>query len=142
MDAKKKYRSAMDEYLNKVYVLILVLVPGTCQCAGLAFTVEKILGFYPTVNWPALVIFDITCLLYLSIGIYFIKTGFVDGFVSPGKLKAAKIFLVVIMFTQYNFILYLIPSKDFWGFAFLFVIATTFFVDVKMVVITALEIMS
>ena len=106
----------------------------------IADTTEKIFGLFPTVSWTALIIFDITCLLYLFIGIYFVKTGFVDGFVSANKLKAAKIFLVIIMFTQYNFILYMIPSTEFWGYALLFVIAVAFFVDVKIVVITALEI--
>lgn len=140
MGTEKKYKSALDEYINKVYILILLLVPGACQCAGFVYTTEKIFGLFPTVSWLALIIFDITCLLYLSIGIYFIKTGFVDGFVSPGKLKASKIFLVIIMFTQYNFILYMIPSTEFWGFALLFVITVAFFVDVKIVVITSLEI--
>jgi len=140
MGAKKKYKSALDEYINKVYVLILLLVPGACQCAGLLYTAEKIFGLFPTVSWLALIIFDITCLLYLFIGIYFVKTGFKDGFVSPGKLKAAKTFLVIIMFTQYNFILYMIPSTEFWGYALLFVIAVAFFIDVKVVIITSLEI--
>lgn len=140
MDTEKKYNSALDEYINKVYILILLLVPGACQCAGLLYTAEKILGLFPTVSWVALIIFDITCLFYLAIGIYFVKTGFVDGFVSLGKLKAAKIFLVIIMFTQYNFILYMIPSTEFWGYALLFVIAVAFFIDVKVVVITASEI--
>ncbi len=141
MATEKKYKSALDEYINKVYVLILLLVPGACQCAGLLYTTEKILGLFPTVSWLALIIFDVTCLLYLSVGIYFIKTGFADGFVASGKLKAAKIFLVVIMFTQFNFILYMIPSTEFWGYALLFVIAVAFFIDVKIVVITAVEIM-
>lgn len=92
----------------------------------LLYTTEKIIGLFPTVSWTALVIFDITCLIYLFIGIYFVKTGFADGFVSPNKLKAAKIFLTIIMFTQYNYILYMIPSTEFWGFAFLFVIAVAF----------------
>jgi len=140
MGTEKKYKSALDEYINKVYLLILLLVPGACQCAGLLYTTEKILGLFPTVSWTALIIFDFTCLLYLAIGIYFVKKGFVDGFVSPSKVKAAKIFLVIIMFTQYNFILYMIPSTEFWGYALLFVIAVAFFVDVKIVVITALEI--
>ena len=140
MGTEKKFKSALDEYINKVYVLILLLVPGACQCAGLLYTTEKILGLFPTVSWTALIIFDITCLIYMSIGIFFVKTGFVDGLVSPRKLKAAKIFLVIIMFTQYNFILYMIPSTEFWGYALLFVIAVAFFVDVKIVVITALEI--
>ena len=133
MGKEKQYKSALDEYINKVYVLILLLVPGACQCAGLLYT-------FPTVSWTALIIFDITCLLYLAIGIYFVKTGFVNGFVSRSKLKAAKIFLVIIMFTQYNFILYMIPSTEFWGYALLFVVAVTFFIDVKIVVITASEI--
>lgn len=140
MGTEKKFKSALDEYINKVYILILLLVPGACQCAGLLYTTEKILGLFPTVSWTALIIFDITCLIYLSIGIFFVKTGFVDGLVSPSKLKAAKIFLVIIMFTQYNFILYMIPSTEFWGYALLFVIAVAFFIDVKIVVITALEI--
>ncbi len=139
-NAKKGYKSALDEYINKVYVLILFLVPGACQCAGLLYTTEKLLGLFPTVSWSALIIFDVTCLLYLAIGIYFIRAGFQDGIVSPGKLKAAKIFLVVIMFTQYNFILYMIPSTEFWGYALLFVIATAFFLDVTMVMVTATEI--
>lgn len=139
-NTEKKYKSALDEYINRIYILILLLVPGACQCAGLLYTAEKILGFFPTVNWLALVIFDTTCLIYLATGIYFIRTGFVDGYVSAARLKAAKFFLVIIMFIQYNFILYMIPSTEFWGFALLFVIATAFFLDVKMVLATAIEI--
>ncbi len=140
--AEKKYKSALDEYINKVYILILLLVPGACQCAGLLYTTEKLLGFFPTVSWTALVIFDATCLLYLCIGIYFVRTGFAEGYVSPLKLKSAKIFLVIIMFIQYNFILYMIPSTEFWGYALLFIIAVALFLDVKIVLITSLGILA
>ena len=119
---------------------MLLLVPGACQCAGLLYTFSKIMGWLPTVNWLAMIIFDVTCLIYLSIGIYFVRTGFVDGLVSPKKLKYGKIYLVVIMFIQFNFILYMIPATDFWGFAFFFVILTSFFLDCKMVTITSIEI--
>ena len=136
----KKYLSALDEYINKIYILVLLFVPGACECAGLAYTFSKIMGWLPTVNWIALIIFDITCLIYLAMGIFFIKTGIKDGYVIPNKLKAGKIFLVVIMFIQFNFIVYMIPATDFWGFAFFFVILTSFFLDYKMVAITSLEI--
>lgn len=72
---KKKPLSALDEYINKVYKLVLILVPGACQCAGLAYTFEKIMGWLPSVSWTALLIFDGTCLVYLTIGIYFVFTG-------------------------------------------------------------------
>lgn len=136
----KVYLSALDDYINKVYVLVLLLVPGACQCAGALYTFEKIMGWLPAVNWPALIVFDITCLLYLTIGIVFIKTGFLNGIVRDSRLRAGKIFLVAIMLIQFNFILYMIPSKDFWGFAFFFVVLTTFFLDYKMVTATSVEI--
>ena len=136
----KKYLSALDEYINKVYILVLLLVPGACQCAGLLYTFEKIMGWLPEVSWLALIIFDVTCLIYLFTGIFFVRTGFKDGLVQATKLKWGKIFLVVIMFIQFNFIMYMIPATDFWGFAFFFVILTSFFLDYKMVAITSIEI--
>ena len=138
--SKEKHLSALDEYINKVYILVLLLVPGACECAGLAYTFSKIMGWLPTVSWLALIFFDITCLIYLAIGIFFIKTGIKDSLVLPDKLKAGKIFLVVIMFIQFNFIVYMIPATDFWGFAFFFVILTSFFLDYKMVAVTSFEI--
>lgn len=139
-NTKKKYLSALDEYINKVYILVLLVVPGACECAGLAYTFSKFVGWLPSVSWLALIVFDVTCLLYLGIGVFFIKTGFKDGYVAKNKLKAGKIFLVIIMFIQFNFILYMIPATDFWGFAFFFVILTSFFLDYKMVAVAAIEI--
>lgn len=129
----KKYLSALDEYINKVYILVLLFVPGACECAGLVYTFSKIMGWLPTVSWFTLIIFDITCLLYLAIGIFFVKTGIKDGLVMRDKLRAGKIFLVVILTIQFNFIVYMIPATDFWGMAFFFVILTSFFLDYKMV---------
>lgn len=68
-----KNLSALDEYINKVYKLILLIVPGSCECAGLAYTFSKIVGWLPSVSWASLIIFDITCLLYLAISIFLIK---------------------------------------------------------------------
>ncbi|MBQ8039998.1 MAG: hypothetical protein IJ274_09060, partial [Lachnospiraceae bacterium] len=59
----KKYVSALDEYINKVYILVLLLVPGACQCAGVLYTFSKFVGWLPGVNWIALIVFDLTCLI-------------------------------------------------------------------------------
>lgn len=133
----KRHLSALDDYTNKVYKLVLLLVPGACQCAGITYTFEKIMGWLPTVGWTSLIVFDITCLIYLTIGIYFVCTGIKDGLVVQEKFKAGKIFLTVIMLIQFNFILYMIPATDFWGFAFFFVVLTSFFLDYKMVAVTS-----
>lgn len=141
MEGNKRVNlSALDEYINKVYVLVLLLIPGACQCAGIMYTFMKLMGWMPPVSWIALIIFDVTCLIYLGIGIYFVKTGFEDGVVKASSLKAGKIFAAVIMLIQWNFIQYMVPATDFWGFAFFFVVLTTFFLDYKLVAVTSIEI--
>lgn len=137
---KKVYLSALDEYINKVYVLVLLLIPGACMCAGFMYTFMKIMGWLPPVSWIALLIFDVTCMIYLGIGFYFVKTGFENGVVKASSLKAGKIFAAVIMLIQWNFIQYMVPARDFWGFAFFFVVLTTFFLDYKLVAVTSIEI--
>jgi methyl-accepting chemotaxis protein len=139
---KKNYLSALDEYINKIYVMVLLLVPGICLCAGLTYTLLKFVGYLPSVSWIALIIFNLTCLMYLGICIYFIKTGIKDGYVIAEKLKIGKVFLLLILLIQFNFIVYMIPASDFWGFAFFFVIFTAFFLDWKLVVAAAIEIMA
>ena len=98
------------------------------------------MGWLPNVSWTVLIIFDVTCLIYLTTGIILIKTGFKDGLVRQSRLKIGKVFLVLIMLIQFYFILYMIPATDFWGFAFFFVILTSFFLDFKMVAVASAEI--
>lgn len=136
----KRNLSALDEYINSVYRIILLFIPGACQCAGIVYTFEKIMGWLPEVNWVALIIFDITCLIYLAVSIFFVRTGFKDGVVTPKKLRDGKIFLLILEVVQFNFILYLIPATDFWGFAFFFAILTAFFLDTRFITIVSLEI--
>ncbi len=136
----KKNLSAFDEYINNVFKIVLLLVPGACQCAGLVYTFEKTMGWLPSVSWIALIIFDFTCLMYLTVGIYFVKTGCKAGYVLPSKLKGGKIFLIILEIIQFNFITYMIPATDFWGFAFFFVALTSFLLDWKLLTIVSLEI--
>lgn len=137
---EKKALTALEVYINKVYVMVLLLIPGTCILAGMGYTMNKLQGYYGVVSWPALIVFDLTCLLYMAIGIYFIRTGKKDGLVQESKLKQSKIFLVIIMFTQFNFISYMVPSTEFWAFAFLFTVVTALLLDTKMVAATIIEI--
>ena len=132
-----KRLTALDEYINRVYVLVLLMIPGAATCAGLLYTLEHFIGFLPDVSWSQLIVFDITCVIYLGIGIFFVRTGFENGIVAAAKLKAGKIFLVAVCIIQFNFILYMIPATDFWGFAFYFIILMAFFLDYKMVAIAS-----
>ena len=76
-----KNLTALEDYINKVYTIVLLAVPGACQAAGVLYSVEKLIGLFPTVNWSMLILFDITCLLYLAIAIFFIRTGYHENIV-------------------------------------------------------------
>ena len=73
---ESKNLSALEDYINKVYAIVLLSVPGACQAAGALYTLEKIIGLLPMVRWLLLIGFDMTCLLYLGSGIFFVKTGY------------------------------------------------------------------
>lgn len=135
----------VEEYLGKVFALSILTITGMCTSAGIIFSILKAIGFYPTVSWIALSIFLGTCLIYLISGIIIIKNSYItdaDGTkrVRPDMLKRGKIFITVIILIQFNYISYMIPSRGFWSFCFLFVIVSAFFIDVKMVSACAVEI--
>lgn len=132
--------SSIDKYMSKVYRWVILIITGACACAGITFSLLKLLGFYQNVNWGLLLIFVFSCLVYVGIGNGLISRCMKDGKLDPKMLTYGKIFLAVILLIQYNFILYLVPSKDFWAFAFFFVILSSFFLDYKLVLISIAEI--
>lgn len=140
-NAKTKYKTALEEYINRVYILVTLMIPGATLCAGILYTFEKCMGWLSGVSWVILIIFDVTCLLYLLTGIYLVRSGFENGIVKKSKLRAAKVFLLLVCLIQFNFILYMIPATDFWGFSFYFVILMAFFLDYKMVAIASVEVL-
>lgn len=44
-------QTAIDLYMEKVYVWIMLIVTGAVTCAGITFATEKLLGLYPSVPW-------------------------------------------------------------------------------------------
>lgn len=138
---EKKELTALEVYINKTYAIVLLSVTLACLVAGITYTAQKLQGYYETVNWIALIIFDITNLIYLAIAIFFVKTGYENGVVQKSKLKQSKIFLVIIMLIQYNFILYMVPAREFWAYSFLFTMVTGLLLDTHMVLATIIEIM-
>ena len=63
----------IKKYWDSVYIYILLLIPGLCICAGTYWTICKLFGMYSNLSWTQIIPFDLSHLLYLSIGIYFIS---------------------------------------------------------------------
>jgi hypothetical protein len=128
-----KKKTAVEVYLSTVFKWGLIILVCACMCATTMFTVEKVIGLYPTVPWLATILFGLMDITFFIIAIVIVKTSFdADGDLKDGRLKLGKIFSTCVLVIQWNYLLYMIPSRTFWGFLFFFLILIAFFLDIKL----------
>lgn len=125
--------TVIEAYYEKVFKITMLLMTGGCLAASLCFAGLKFLGFYPTVNWIPLIIFLLMNVIYLIIAFQFIRIGFQDGKLRPDILSKGKLFFLFIIIVQWNYISYMIPTREFWGYIFFFLFFAVLYFDMKMV---------
>ncbi|MBR1691479.1 MAG: hypothetical protein IJ711_01755 [Lachnospiraceae bacterium] len=138
--------NVIEEYMNTVYAVVIFAITGSATIAGVLFSALKLFGFYQTVPWLALGIFVGTDIFYLSCGIWFVLHGYVkseDGErrLIPDMLKRSKIFMFFVATIQYNFIAYMIPTRQLWGYVFFFVLLLSLFLDLKLTTASTISIL-
>lgn len=139
--------NVIRNYINKTYTLVIILTTGSTTIAGATFLLMKIFGLYPDVSYIGLGIFLATCLIYLAAGFVLIKTAYTESLdegriLKPRMLAAGKIFLNILFVVQFNFIAYLIPSRDYWAYSFFFLIVMAFLLDFKFICLCAGELLA
>lgn len=134
-----KKKTAVEVYLSTVFKWGLIILVSAAMCATVTFNLEKMLGLYPDVPWVATILFAVMDILFFVTAIYIVKTSFdEDGSIKEGRLKIGKLFSLCLIIIQWNFILYMIPSRTFWGFLFFFLILLAFFLDIKLLLISGI----
>ena len=134
-----KKRTAVEVYLSTVFKWGLIILVCSAMCATIMFNTEKLLGFYPDVPWLATILLGIMDITFFVIAIVIVKTSFdAEGYLKEGRLKVAKLFSACVVVIQWNYRLYIIPSRTFWGFLFFFLILIAFFLDIKLVLVSGL----
>ncbi|QFJ56349.1 GGDEF domain-containing protein [Pseudobutyrivibrio xylanivorans] len=138
----EKYEmSALDAYLNKAYRIIILMTPSAAMFSAIVYTVFKIIGWYPDISTPLLIAYDVLNIIYTSIAIYLFKTSLAEnGILKKNRLKIGKIFISVVLLIQWNHISYLIPHREWWAYAFFFMVLSVFFFDMKLTLLLSLEI--
>ncbi len=79
-----------------------------------------------------LLIFDCSQIVYFSVAIFFILKNKKDNSYILNHLLYVKGFIVLSLFIQYNFILYLFPSEYVWECTFIFFSCIAFIFDSKL----------
>lgn len=135
-------KSAVEVYLSTVFKWGLIILVCACMCATVMFNTEKAFGLYPDVPWLALILFALMDITFFVIAILIVKTSFdEEGSLKPGRLKLGKLFSSLVLIIQWNYLLYMIPSRTFWGFLFFFLILMAFFLDIKLLLVNGLACM-
>lgn len=137
----KNTMTAIDIYMNRVFKALLIGLPVSTVVAAVTFTIAKLIGYYPTITTDWLIIFDASTLLYVFIGILLAcLCEDKDKNLKPRVLLLGKILIVIIAVVHWNFITYLIPSRNHWAFFALFIGLSLFFLDHKLTLATAIGI--
>ncbi len=138
MDNSKKNASntnntdpLINQYSNRVFRLVVLIVPGFFILGNFTMTIMHYIGWYTAINDIAMWISNAIDIFYLAFAVYLIKSSYDgDGHLIPHKLTVAKVFLLVMVVVQWNANSYICPFEGFWAFAPLFIIVSSFFVDV------------
>ena len=122
----------IKKYWDSVYIYVLLAITGLCMCAGAYWTGCKLFGLYPKLGWLGIIVFDCSQLVYLAVAIYFIYSNKKNSSYIAGHMKLIKGFIVLVLFIQYNYIMYLFPSTHVWECTVLFYFCIMFFFDSKL----------
>lgn len=132
-------KTAYDVYLSAVFKWGLIILVSACMCATVMFNTEKLFGLYPDVPWMATLLFALMDITFFICALLIVKTSFQeDGYLKDGRLKVGKLFSACVLIIQWNYLLYMVPSRTFWGFLFFFLILMAFFLDIKLVLTSGL----
>ena len=138
----EKKKTAVEVYLSAVFKWGLIILVSACMCATVMFNTEKLLGFYPDVPWIATILLGVMDSIFFISALIIIKTSFDEnGYLKEGRLKIGKIFSACALVIQWNYLLYMLPTRTFWGFLFFFLILMAFFLDIKLVLTSGLACM-
>lgn len=137
-----KKKTAVEVYLSTVFKWGLIILVCAAMCATVMFNTEKVFGLYPTVPWIATIGLAIMDSIFFVIAMLLVKTSLdKDGSLKEGRLRIGKIFSAVVVVIQWNYLLYMLPTRTFWGFLFFFLILMAFFLDIKLLLVSGLACM-
>lgn len=132
-------KSAFEVYLSAVFKWGIIALTGACMFATCMFIVEKLIGFYENMSWVAVIVFALMDICFLVAGMMILKTSFDEnGYLLDGKLQLGKLFCSVILIIQWTYIVYMCPTRNFWGFLCFFLTLIGFFLDIKQLLITGI----
>lgn len=134
--------NVIEEYMNKVFAIVILFSTAGCFMSGVSFSVLKLFGLLSTVSWSWLLGFSVIDTVFFIIGIWIVLKSYRTLDDGSKQLKSemfviGKRVCAVILVIQWNLISYLIPTRQLWAFVFFYIILVALFLDMKMTILTS-----
>lgn len=136
-----KSNSAIDEYRIKIVKFVLFIISASVGCSFGLFTLLKLIGVFPTISGVALGIFSCICVVEIIIMFRLSKITVVNNQLNEKNYRKTKIFILAFLPCNLAYLLFMVPSSEFWIMVFYFIIVMVFFLDIKMLIIETITCM-
>ncbi|MBF8982276.1 methyl-accepting transducer [Lutibacter sp. B2] len=129
----KALPSSILKHQKESLKLVLIIYSISALLAALLFPVLKYIGLFEGMQWKFLGIFATLVLIEILIfkGMY--KITIVKDGINQENYKYLKILLFFVLYINYMYLTFMVPSKDLWICVFYFIILSALFLDIKMV---------
>lgn len=113
-------KGIIEEYMERVYKAVLVLLCLSVTLAGVIYAGLKVVGIEKEIKWSSLVIYMVICLVYITAATLIIRC----NASLKEKMRYSKVFMLILLVAQTNFLYVFFPGKTLWGvFVYFFVMA-------------------
>lgn len=123
--------STIIEYQKHTLKFVIVIYCISVFLAGSVFIVMKLFGLYNEVKWPHLAGLFLLVILEIIILRVMYKQAVLDRKLNMKVFNNLKIIILVLSYTNYLYMNFMIPSKELWVSAFYMIILSSLFLDNK-----------
>lgn len=130
---EEKY-SIIVNYQKRTLKLVLIIYSISAGLAGTLFAFMKMIGLYAEITWPQILILMGLILIELFIFYTMYKITSKNKVPWEKGLNRLKIAILIISYTNYLYLCFMVPSKELWISVFYFIILGAVFLDIKMLI--------
>lgn len=127
----------MQEYTKRVIITILAVIMLSASAAAITFSLLKLFHLYPTVSWTLLAFFVAVIVVEDIVGVVLIRKASSYEELPDYYVKNVKIYFLFLIILNLNLITWFFPSRESWMFVFYFLILMAFFLDLKIIIVSA-----
>ncbi|TDT62814.1 methyl-accepting chemotaxis protein [Fonticella tunisiensis] len=132
----EKRVSTIESYQRKTLKFVLTIYSISAFLAGVLFIGMKLLGLYYEISWRKLIILAGLVAVELAIFMTMYKITVKNAESWKKRFPLLKCIILIISYTNYAYLVFMVPSKELWISVFYFIILGALFLDVRMITIS------